>query len=85
MVSIDENSVAIPGERLGSLEQFTPGNGTYIRHGYLYASLAGYKQLQEQQNGEVSLSSRWCAKKSLFKHTGFQIGGHVNTWGMVFS
>lgn len=55
MVSIHENAVAIPGERLGSLEQFSPGNGTYVRHGYVYASLAGYKftQLQEQQNGEV--------------------------------
>lgn len=53
MVSIHENAVAIPGERLGSLEQFSPGNGTYVRHGYVYASLAGYRQLQEQQNGEV--------------------------------
>ncbi|XP_068708595.1 exosome complex component CSL4-like [Montipora capricornis] len=57
MVSIDENPVAIPGERLGSLEQFTPGNGTYIRHGYVFASLAGYKQLQEQQNGEKPVIS----------------------------
>ena len=53
MVSIHENAVAIPGERLGSLEQFSPGNGTYVRHGYVYVSLAGYRQLQEQQNGEV--------------------------------
>lgn len=53
MVSISENPVAIPGERLRSLEQLTPGNGTYIRHGYVYASLAGYKQLKDQQNGEV--------------------------------
>lgn len=52
MVSINENLVAIPGERLGSLEQFSSGNGTYTRHGYVYASLAGYKQLQEQKNGE---------------------------------
>ena len=56
MVSIDESTVAIPGERLGSLEQFTPGNGTYIRHGYLFASLAGYKQVLQQQNGEVRMN-----------------------------
>lgn len=55
MVSIHENAVAIPGERLGSLEKFSPGNGTYVRHGYVYASLAGYKQLQEQENREVCL------------------------------
>ena len=53
MVSMGENLVAIPGERLGSLEEFSSGNGTYTRHGYVYASLAGYKQLQEQKNGEV--------------------------------
>jgi len=53
MVSIHENAVAIPGERLGSLEQFSPGKGTYARHGYVCASLAGHRQLQEQQNGEV--------------------------------
>lgn len=53
MVSVHENAVAIPGERLGSLEQFSLGNGTYVRHGYVYASLAGYRQVQEQQNGEV--------------------------------
>ncbi|XP_020616719.1 exosome complex component CSL4-like [Orbicella faveolata] len=55
MVSVHENAVAIPGERLGSLEQFSPGNGTYVRHGYVYASLAGYRQVQEQQNGEKSI------------------------------
>lgn len=55
MVSIHENAVAIPGERLGSLEQFSPGNGTYVRRGHVYASLAGYKQLQEQENREVCL------------------------------
>lgn len=55
MVSIHENAVAIPGERLGSLEQFSSGNGTYVRHGYVYASLAGYRHLLEQENGEVCL------------------------------
>ena len=58
MVSIHENPVAIPGERLGSLEQFSPGNGTYIRHGYVYASLAGYRQVQDQTNGEVHVRLR---------------------------
>ncbi|XP_058972702.2 exosome complex component CSL4-like [Pocillopora verrucosa] len=52
MVSVHENIVVIPGERLGSIEQYSPGNGTYIRHGYVYASLAGYKQSQNQENGE---------------------------------
>lgn len=52
MVSVHENIVVIPGERLGSIEQYSPGNGTYIRHGYVYASLAGFKQSQNQENEE---------------------------------
>ena len=59
MVSVHENIVVIPGERLGSIEQYSLGNGTYIRHGYVYASLAGYKQSQNQENGEVC-EIFWC-------------------------
>lgn len=40
-----ETTVAVPGERLGSLEQFQPGKGTYIRHGYVYSSLAGFRHV----------------------------------------
>ena len=80
MVSVHENAVAIPGERLGSLEQFSPGNGTYVRHGYVYASLAGYKfkQLQEEQNGEVC-STKICeklVKLSRFLIFCFQVDSH---------
>ncbi|XP_040217170.1 exosome complex component CSL4 [Rana temporaria] len=32
----------VPGERLCSLEDCTPGHGTYCKHGYVFASLAGY-------------------------------------------
>lgn len=52
MVSVHDNAVVIPGERLGSLKQYEAGNGTYTRHGYVYASLAGYKQLQNQESVE---------------------------------
>ncbi|XP_062988579.1 exosome complex component CSL4 isoform X1 [Elgaria multicarinata webbii] len=31
----------VPGERLCSLEEGTPGSGTYTRHGSIFASLAG--------------------------------------------
>ncbi|XP_069467680.1 exosome complex component CSL4 [Ambystoma mexicanum] len=31
----------VPGERLCNLEDFSPGSGTYSRHGYIYASLSG--------------------------------------------
>ncbi|XP_072280492.1 exosome complex component CSL4 [Pyxicephalus adspersus] len=32
----------VPGERLSSLEDCAPGFGTYCKHGYIFASLAGY-------------------------------------------
>lgn len=38
-------TIVVPGERLGSLEQFVAGNGTYSRHGYVYSSLAGLKHV----------------------------------------
>lgn len=48
-MSLDGNvTVVVPGERLGSLEQYVAGNGTYSRHGYLYSSLAGLKHVVQQ-------------------------------------
>ncbi|KAE8590619.1 hypothetical protein XENTR_v10018133 [Xenopus tropicalis] len=32
----------VPGERLCSTEDCAPGYGTFCRHGYIFASLAGY-------------------------------------------
>uniref|UniRef100_W5KV12 Exosome component 1 n=1 Tax=Astyanax mexicanus TaxID=7994 RepID=W5KV12_ASTMX len=34
--------LCVPGERLCSTEDCIPGAGTYLRHGYIFASLAGY-------------------------------------------
>lgn len=48
MSSDKEVSIAVPGERLGSLDQFKAGNGTYIRHGYVYSCLAGIKHVQQE-------------------------------------
>ncbi|XP_078269454.1 exosome complex component CSL4 [Rhinoraja longicauda] len=46
----------IPGERLCSIEDSTPGDGTYSRHGYIFASLAGYV-LKRNDNGMVPVIS----------------------------
>ncbi|XP_060698465.1 exosome complex component CSL4 [Hemiscyllium ocellatum] len=46
----------IPGERLCSTEDGTPGNGTYSRHGYIFASLAGYV-VKENDNGMMPVIS----------------------------
>ncbi|XP_072095101.1 exosome complex component CSL4 isoform X1 [Mobula birostris] len=44
--------LCIPGERLCSIEDSTPGEGTYSRHGYIFASLAGYV-MKRNDNGMV--------------------------------
>ncbi|KXJ17143.1 exosome complex component CSL4 [Exaiptasia diaphana] len=46
-------TIVVPGERLGSLEQFAAGNGTYSRHGYVYSSLAGLKHVVQGQEKQT--------------------------------
>ncbi|XP_032808375.1 exosome complex component CSL4 isoform X2 [Petromyzon marinus] len=41
----------IPGERLCSAEECREGSGTYSRHGYLFASLAGYGRRRTDDSG----------------------------------
>lgn len=38
----------IPGQRLGSTDQFSAGSGTYIKQRHIYASLTGYKDIVSQ-------------------------------------
>lgn len=33
--------LVFPGERLGVIEEFTPGNGTYVENGNIYSSITG--------------------------------------------
>ena len=44
----EETVVAVPGERLGRLEEFVPGKGTYARHDYVYSCLVGFKHVETQ-------------------------------------
>jgi len=39
------NSVCVPGERLGSLSEYTCGDGTYVRNGFIYSKLCGNKTI----------------------------------------
>ncbi|EDO49274.1 predicted protein [Nematostella vectensis] len=50
-----EASIAVPGERLGSAEQYSAGNGTYSRHGHIYSCLAGYRHVEK--DGDKSVMS----------------------------
>ncbi|CAN2390695.1 rRNA processing, partial [Pristimantis euphronides] len=44
------------GERLCSLEDCTPGHGTYCKHGYIFSSLSGYV-VKKTDNGLKPLMS----------------------------
>ncbi|KAJ8025928.1 Exosome complex component CSL4 [Holothuria leucospilota] len=41
------------GERLGSADLYKAGEGTYIRHGFIFSSLAGYKKTSTVSDGEI--------------------------------
>ena len=41
-----------PGDKLCSVEDCIPGTGVYLRHGYIYSSLAGYV-LRKNEGEEV--------------------------------
>ncbi len=47
------SAVVHAGERLCSTEDCIPSTGTYPRHGYIFASLAGYV-LRKNEGEEVS-------------------------------
>jgi exosome complex component CSL4 len=44
----------VPGNRLGVIEEFTPGQGTYVEEGKIYAKLSG-RTLLDMQNKTVSV------------------------------
>ncbi|XP_030636341.1 exosome complex component CSL4 isoform X3 [Chanos chanos] len=48
--------LCVPGERLCSTEDCIPGTGTYLRHGYIFASLAGYV-LRKNEGEELPVIS----------------------------
>ena len=55
MSEANTSSVVVPGERVGSLDQFSAGSGTYIRHGFVHSCLVGHKHVREiSGDGEVS-------------------------------
>lgn len=44
----------VPGNRLGVIEEFTPGQGTYVERGEIYAEITGHTLL-DMQNKTVSV------------------------------
>jgi exosome complex component CSL4 len=44
----------VPGDRLGVIEEFTPGQGTFVDEGQIYAKISG-RTLLDLQNKKVSI------------------------------
>ncbi|XP_065068354.1 exosome complex component CSL4-like isoform X2 [Rhopilema esculentum] len=62
-------SFAVPGERLGSLEDYEPGQGTYKRGGFIYSKLVGRKRtstLQDTSNKRIKISITRLEESSQF-------------------
>jgi len=51
-----DSEYVCPGQRLGHIEDNIPGEGTYIRKHYIYASLTGYKHLHFEETDAQSSS-----------------------------
>ena len=50
----------IPGQRVGSVEEFTSGPGTYVRGNYLYASLVGFRRVLSFDEDEMTDADQVC-------------------------
>lgn len=48
----EKQEIKIPGERLGILSEYEPGDGTYERNGYIYSKLCGKKQVSSKSDAE---------------------------------
>jgi len=44
----------VPGDRLGVIEEFTPGSGTYVEHGTIHSKITGHTLL-DMLNKKVSV------------------------------
>jgi len=44
----------LPGNRLGNIDEHIPGEGTYVRGQYIYASVLGFKQIKQNTNNNNS-------------------------------
>lgn len=45
-----EEDYVCPGQRIGHVEDFINGEGTYIRNQYIHASVVGYKIFQPSKD-----------------------------------
>uniref|UniRef100_A0A8C8BVI7 Exosome complex component CSL4 n=1 Tax=Oncorhynchus tshawytscha TaxID=74940 RepID=A0A8C8BVI7_ONCTS len=58
--------LCVPGDRLCSTEDCMPGTGVYLRHGYIYSSLAGYVLRKNEGEEVTSINPRFAKVHILY-------------------
>ncbi len=66
----------VPGESLGVIEEFTPGQGTFVEQGKIYAQVSG-RMLLDLQNKTVSIYS--LVEGAKVPKTGSTVTGQVSS------
>uniref|UniRef100_A0A3P8VIF2 Exosome complex component CSL4 n=1 Tax=Cynoglossus semilaevis TaxID=244447 RepID=A0A3P8VIF2_CYNSE len=58
--------LCVPGDKLCSTEDCMPGTGVYLRHGYIYSSLAGYVIKKNEGEEVTSINPRYAKVHILY-------------------
>ena len=66
---VNDHRICAPGERLGSSEDVHAGPGTYVRQGFIVASLAGFVEERVEQ-GETTVFVRSKHEKQILPQIG---------------
>ena len=68
------DAVVLPGERLGSVDEYEPASGTYIRGKFIYSKLVGRKRIKEETSGGGSKAKIYVQLGDESKHFVPEIG-----------
>eukprot|EP00118_Oscarella_pearsei_P003636 m.15132 g.15132 ORF g.15132 m.15132 type:complete len:208 (+) comp26200_c0_seq1:25-648(+) len=78
-----------PGERLGTAEEFSSGNGTYERNGYVYSTLVGIPKKRKLDDSSkppiISVVRKEEKKLALLPEIGLAVTCKVKEEGSVLS
>jgi exosome complex component CSL4 len=66
--------VAVPGTRLGHIENFISGSGTYVRDDYIYSSLVG-EVIVDETNGQKTLNVKRSSEPTIVPTVGSIVTG----------
>jgi exosome complex component CSL4 len=72
----ESEKLIFPGERLGVIEEFLPGQGTYVENGNIFSATTGYVQ-RDTINKETQVQSR--VKTPRVPQTGDVVIGQVSS------